>query len=54
LLESGLLKEHLVSVLVRGEDKVKAFEAHGVTAIVFDGLDDSALLRRVAGEHDSV
>jgi uncharacterized protein YbjT (DUF2867 family) len=54
LLETGVHKKHFISVLVRGEEKAKALQTQGVTTVLFNDLDDSALLQRIASEHDSM
>ncbi|KAG4433790.1 hypothetical protein IFR05_010729 [Cadophora sp. M221] len=51
---SGIVPTHVISVLVRGEEKVPIFKALGVTPILFQSLDDSELLRKIASEHDIV
>ena len=54
LLATGVHKMHPISVLVRDEEKAKALQAQGVKTVLFNDLDDSALLQRIAGEHDSM
>jgi uncharacterized protein YbjT (DUF2867 family) len=54
LLESNNVPDSSISVIVRGEDKAKAFRELGVNVILFNSLDDIELLQRVAGEHDSM
>ncbi|KAL5318042.1 hypothetical protein ACEPPN_015146 [Leptodophora sp. 'Broadleaf-Isolate-01'] len=51
---SGIVPTHTISVLIRGEEKVPTFKALGVTPILFQSLDESELLRKIASEHDIV
>ncbi|PVH67617.1 NAD(P)-binding protein [Cadophora sp. DSE1049] len=51
---SGIAPSHSISVLIRGEEKVPTFKDLGVTPILFQSLDESELLRKVASEHDIV
>lgn len=48
-----MLSKHSLSVLVRGEDKVAVFEKMGVKAILFNSLEETELLQKLASEHDS-
>lgn len=54
LLESDKISNSSISVIVRGEDKAKVFEALGVNTITFNSLDEIELLQRVAQEHDGM
>ena len=48
------IKDSQISVLIRGEEKAKALNDVGVTAIPFSNLDESDLLEKVASEHDGM
>ena len=54
LLETGIHKKYPISVLVRDEKRAAVLRSQGTTPILFDDLDDSELLQRVASEHDSM
>lgn len=56
LLESGKISESAVaiSVLIRGQERIKSYETKGVQPIIFNSLDETALLQKVASEHDSL
>ncbi|KAE9362934.1 NAD(P)-binding protein [Stipitochalara longipes BDJ] len=43
-----------ISVLFRGEEKAKIYENLGVQTFLFSNLDETELLRQVAGQHDVV
>ncbi|KAH7305157.1 hypothetical protein BKA65DRAFT_486090 [Rhexocercosporidium sp. MPI-PUGE-AT-0058] len=49
---SGILPANTSSVLVRSDEKAAKFKASGVTPILFQSLDESDLLRKIASEHD--
>lgn len=48
------IKDLSVSVLVRKPEQADYFKAQGVNAILFNGLDQTDLLRKTASEHDIV
>ncbi|KAL8673418.1 MAG: hypothetical protein Q9168_002161 [Polycauliona sp. 1 TL-2023] len=54
LLDSrGELLEHCnLSLLVRGEDKARVFDAKGLKTVVFDGLDNVDEVERIASNYD--
>ena len=47
------IKSSQISVLIRGAEKAKAFSDAGVNPILFNSLDESEVLEKVASEHDS-
>lgn len=47
----NVLAEHSISVLIRGEEKVAVFEKMGVKPILFNTLDETEILRKLASEH---
>jgi hypothetical protein len=47
------VKDLEISALVRGEDKAKILEEHGINPIQFRDLDDSEALTKAASQHDS-
>jgi hypothetical protein len=49
----NVLAEHSISVLIRGEEKVAVFEKMGVKPILFNSLDETDFLRKLASEYDS-
>lgn len=53
LLKSEIVTKDSISVVVRGEEKAKTLEKLGVKTVLFNSLDDSELLRRIASKHDS-
>ena len=56
LLESDkkYVSNHLISALVRGEDKAKILAEKGVNPILFHSLDETDILQQVASEHDGM
>lgn len=50
--EYGLVKKCTISCLVRGEDKARILASQGVRPILFNSLDETDVLARVASEHD--
>ncbi|KAH6708794.1 hypothetical protein BKA61DRAFT_614899 [Leptodontidium sp. MPI-SDFR-AT-0119] len=52
--EYGLVKKCTISCLVRGEDKARILASQGVRPILFNSLDETDVLARVASEHDVV
>ncbi|KAH8763949.1 hypothetical protein F5882DRAFT_383431 [Hyaloscypha sp. PMI_1271] len=54
LLDSRQLSkpEISISVLLRGEEKAKLYEAKGLKTFLFNSLDETGLLREVARQHD--
>ncbi|KAF7550724.1 hypothetical protein G7Z17_g5512 [Cylindrodendrum hubeiense] len=48
------IKASEISALVRKQDQADILKAKGVNAIVFGGLDDTAVVRDVASKHDLV
>ncbi|KAK7408363.1 hypothetical protein QQX98_009459 [Neonectria punicea] len=48
------IKTCQISALVRKQDQADALNTKGVNAIVFSGLNDTALIRDVASKHDVV
>lgn len=49
----NVLAKHSVSVLIRGEEKVPVFEKMGVKPILFNSLEETEFLRKIASGHDS-
>lgn len=43
-----------ISVLIRGEDKVKVFEDLGVQTFLFNSLDELEMLQKAASVHDGI
>ncbi|KAL3495046.1 hypothetical protein BJX62DRAFT_222824 [Aspergillus germanicus] len=54
ILESSPIANGGVSALVRRADQAEILREHGVTPILFKGLDDLAALEEVAGDFDIV
>lgn len=54
ILESPAIKNISISALVRRAEQAETLRAHGVTPILFKGLDDLALLEEVSSEFDVV
>lgn len=44
----------IITALVRKQDQAYLLKQKGVTAVVFEGLDDSKALKEAASEHDVV
>ncbi|KAF8850555.1 NAD(P)-binding protein [Acephala macrosclerotiorum] len=56
ILEStpDVLAKHQISVLIRGKEKVAVFEKMGVKPILFNSLDETEFLRKLASEYDII
>ncbi|CCD45558.1 putative nad dependent epimerase dehydratase family protein [Botrytis cinerea BcDW1] len=50
----NVLAKHSVSVLIRGEEKVPVFEKMGVKPILFNSLEETEFLRKIASGHDII
>ena len=49
-----MLKSSTVSAIVRKQEQVDILQRHGVSSILFDGLDDINRLRQIASQFDIV
>jgi hypothetical protein len=47
------MKDVDITVLVRGNDKAKVYNAMGVKSALFDSFDDTETIKGIAREHDS-
>ncbi|KAK6614274.1 hypothetical protein H4I96_00595 [Botrytis cinerea] len=50
----NVLAKHSISVLIRGEEKVPVFEKMGVKPILFNSLEETEFLRKIASGHDII
>ena len=50
--QHDVIKAATISVLVRGKDKASVLESKGVRTILFEGFDDSEVIKKAASEHD--
>ncbi len=48
------VKSLAITVLVRRQDQADVFASHGIDAVLFKDIDDSADLRRIAANYDIV
>ena len=48
-----ILSKLQIIALVRKDDQASVLRAHGVSAVVFAGLEDNGFLQNVAADHDS-
>lgn len=46
-------RNHVISALVRRHEQAQILASHGINPILFESLDDSELLIRLASENDS-
>lgn len=53
MFEAGMMSVYPVSIFVRGEQNALVLEStYGVKTYLFNSLDETDLLREVAGKHD--
>lgn len=48
------IKDIQITAVVRRQDQADLLAKHGINAVLFNGLDDTAQLRRLASEYDIV
>lgn len=50
--ENGLLEHCNLSLLVRGQDKARVFDAKGLKTVLFDDLENTQEIERIASNYD--
>ncbi|CAL8584460.1 hypothetical protein XPA_010058 [Xanthoria parietina] len=52
--ENGLLEHCNLSLLVRGQDKARVFDAKGLKTVLFDDLENTQEIERIASNYDLI